>query len=259
VAIKGKTKRSQGRPGRRPATAPRIQALERRQPWYRAPAFAVTLAVVALLGTLLVAVNRVQEGYARDDTQRFTDSLRGELSPLAGIVGPGTTDKPGFKSAAELKGGKLKPADLAKRADGWYKQLSELQTKVGAISLGEPVPSKLDGNPENKVGGRVPMLSSVRDAYAAAVGTYAAAASIYQQAAEAPAKSPLAERLVNRADETATRGEQSMDAAATQLARLVARYDLDKTRQMPGESARSYADRWQNAPPPPVDQPPLGG
>ena len=36
MAIKGKTKRSQGRPVRRPATGPRIQAVERREKWYRA-------------------------------------------------------------------------------------------------------------------------------------------------------------------------------------------------------------------------------
>ena len=53
MAIKGKSKRSQGRPVRRPATGPRIQSLERRLPWYRAPAFPVTLAVIALLGTLI--------------------------------------------------------------------------------------------------------------------------------------------------------------------------------------------------------------
>ena len=39
VAIKGKSKRSQGRPVRRPATGPRIQTVERRLPWYRATAF----------------------------------------------------------------------------------------------------------------------------------------------------------------------------------------------------------------------------
>jgi len=55
VAIKGKSKRSQGRPVRRPATGPRIQSVERRLPWYRATAFPVTLAVIALLGTLIAA------------------------------------------------------------------------------------------------------------------------------------------------------------------------------------------------------------
>ena len=48
MAIKGKTKRSQSRPGRRPTPGPRIQAVERRQPWYKAQAFPVTLAVVVL-------------------------------------------------------------------------------------------------------------------------------------------------------------------------------------------------------------------
>lgn len=255
MAIKGKTKRSQGRPGRRPTPGPRIQAIERRQPWYKAQAFPVTLAVVALLATLLVAYNRVQEGYGRDDVRRFTETLRGQLAPLPGIVGPGTTAKPGFTSAADLKAGKLKPAELAKRSNDWQSELAEIRNKVANLTLGPAEPSTLDGNPANQAGGHVPMLTGVRDAYAAAVGTYYEAAHTYEVAAAAPAKSPLAEQLVSQGDATAKRAEQAMDAAAGQLARLVGRYHLDVTRQMPGESAGSYANRWEKAPAPVGDTP----
>ena len=251
MAIKGKTKRSQGRPVRRPATGPRIQALERREKWYRATAFPVTLAVVALLGTLIAAANRVQEGYSRDDVRRFTDQVRTPLARMPDIVAAGTTAKPGFASAAELAGGKLKPADLAKRAKDWQTQLADIRAKVGNANLGPaPEAGALDGNPANATGGHVPMLSSIRDAYAAAAGTYFEAAHTYELAAAAPAKSQLAGQLVIQGNQTAKRGEQAMDAAATMLARLTARYHLDVARQMPGESAESYARRYAGAPAP---------
>jgi hypothetical protein len=255
VAIKGKTKRSQSRPGRRPTPGPRSQAVERRQPWYRAQAFPVTLAVVVLLVTLLAAYNRVQEGYGRDDVRRFTEALRSQLAPLPGIVGPGTTAKPGFASAAGLKDGKLKPADLTKRSKDWQSQLSDLRNKVANLTVGTAEPGTLDGNPGNQAGGHVPMLSGVRDAYAAAIGTYFEAAHTYELAATAPAKSALAEQLVSQGDATAKRAEQAIDAAAGQLVRLVGRYHLDVTRQMPGESAGSYANRWEKAPAPVGDTP----
>jgi len=257
VAIKGKTKRSQGRPVRRPATGPRIQAVERREKWYRATAFPVTLAVIALLGTLIAAANRVQEGYSRDDVRRFTDQVRTPLSRMPDVVGAGTTAKPGFASAGELTGGKLKPADLAKRAKDWQTQLSDIRAKVSNVTLGPaPEAGGLDGNPANATGGHVPMLSSIRDAYAAAAGTYFEAAHAYELAAAAPAKSRLAGQLVIQGNQTAKRGEQAMDAAAAMLARLTARYHLDVTRQMPGESAESYARRYAGAPAP--IQPPIG-
>jgi hypothetical protein len=227
-----------------------MQAVERKLPWYRAPAFPVTLAVVALLGTMIAGFERTREGFARDDVRRFTEALRGSMAPMPGIVGPGTTAKPGFTSAGDLKGGKLKPADLAKRSEQWQTQLADIRTQVGNVSLGAAGESKLDGNPSNQVGGHVPMLGSVRDAYAAGVGLYYEAAHTYELAASAPAKSPLAEQLVSQGDSIAKRAEQATDAAASQLVRLVGRYHLDVTRQMPGESAGSYANRWANAPPP---------
>jgi hypothetical protein len=250
VAIKGKTKRSQSRPARRAGTGPRIQAAERRPPWYRAPAFSVTMAVLVLLGTAYAGVSRAREGFARDDTRRFTESLRGATAPLPGIAGPGTTARPGFTTAAELKGGKLKPADLAKRAKDWQSQLSDVRTKVANVSLGAVSGNKLDGNPTNEVGGHVPLLSGVRDGYAAGIGLYYEAAHVYELAASAPAKSPLAEQLVAEGDTVARRAQEAVDAAAYQLVVLTGRYHLDVTRQMPGESPSSYANRWSGAPSP---------
>jgi hypothetical protein len=260
VAIKGKTKRSQSRPARRPATGPRIQAAERRLPWYRAPAFSVTLAVLVLLGTVYAGVSRAREGFARDDVRRFTESLRGSMAPLPGITGPGTTAKPGFATAAELKGGKLKPADLAKRAKDWQSQLSDVRAKVANVSVGKVTGNKLDGNPTNQVGGHVALLGGVRDGYAAGVGLYYEAAHVYELAASAPAKSPLAEQLVAEGDAVARRAQEAVDAAAYQLVVLTGRYHLDVTRQMPGESAGTYANRWSGAPSPVGDssQPPPG-
>jgi hypothetical protein len=248
VAIKGKSKRSQGRPVRRPATGPRIQSVERRLPWYRQPAFPVTLAVIALLGTMIAAANRVQEGWSRDDVRRFTAALRTQTDQLPSVTGTGTKELPGFPSAQELTSGKLKPKDLAVRASGWSAKLGQIQGRVESITVGEPpVDAGADGEPANAVGGRVAMLSSVRDAYAAAIGVYVEAATIYQKAAEAPARSRTATGLVEQGVATASRASQAMDAAAGTLARLHARYDLDLTRQMPGESTEAFGARYSGA------------
>jgi hypothetical protein len=249
VAIKGKSKRSQGRPVRRPATGPRIQTVERRLPWYRATAFPVTLAVIALLGTLVAAQNRVQEGWARDDVRRFTTALRAQTDQLPSVIGTGTKDLPGFPSAQDLTTGRLTPKKLAVRASGWSAKLGEIQQRVQAITVGEP-PSGAppDGVPTNAVGGREPMLSSVRDSYAAAIGVYSDAATIFQKAGEAPAGSPTAKGLVEQGVAIASEAGQAMDAAAGTLARLHARYGLDVTRQMPGESSQAYSARYSGAP-----------
>jgi hypothetical protein len=248
LAIKGKSKRSQGRPVRRPATGPRIQSVERRLPWYRAPAFPVTLAVIALLGTLIAATNRVQEGWARDDVERFTNALRAETDQLPAVLGTGTKDLPGFPSVQELATGKLTPQRLAVRASGWSAKLGQIQGRVEAITVGEPpAEAGADGEPSNPVGGRVPMLSSIRDSYAAAISVYVEAANIYQKAADAPPKSPLAGSLLEQGAAITARAGQAMDAAAGALARVHARYDLDLTTQMPGESPEAFGARYSGA------------
>ncbi|HET7519491.1 MAG TPA: hypothetical protein VFN05_17730 [Actinomycetes bacterium] len=234
---------------RRPATGPRIQSVERRLPWYRAPAFPVTLAVIALLGTLIAGYSRVQEGWTRDDVRRFTDQLRAQTDQLPSVIGTGTKDLPGFPSAQELAGGKLKPKQLAVRASGWSAKLGQIQGRVESITVGEaPAGAGADGKPLNAVGGREPMLTSVRQGYAAAIGVYTEAANIFQKAGEAPADSATAAALVEQGTATATRAGQAMDAAATTLANLHARYGLDLTRQMPGESTEAFSTRYSGAP-----------
>ena len=251
MAIKGKSKRSQGRPVRRPATGPRIQTVERRLPWYRAPAFPVTLAVIALIGTLVAAANRVEEGWARDDVRRFTADLRAQTDQLPSVIGTGTAELPGFPSAQDLTSGKLTPKRLAVRASGWSAKLGQIQSRVQEITVGEPpAEAGTDGEPSNAVGGREPMLSSVRDSYAAAIGVYVEAANTFQKAGEVPASNRAgASALVERATATATAAGQAMDAAAGTLARVHARYGLDLSRQMPGESTEAFGARYSGAAP----------
>ena len=250
MAIKGKSKRSQGRPVRRPATGPRIQTVDRRLPWYRATAFPVTLAVIALLGTLVAAENRVQEGWTRDDVRRFTNDLRAQTDQLPSVTGPGTKELPGFASAQDVTGGKLTPKQLAVRASGWTAKLGQIQGRVESITVGEPpAEAGADGEPANAVGGREAMLTSVRDSYAAAIGVYFEAANIFQKAGEAPAGSATSAALVEQGAATATRAGQAMDAAAAALANLHARYGLDLTRQMPGESTEAFGARYSGAAP----------
>jgi hypothetical protein len=249
VAIKGKSKRSQGRPVRRPATGPRIQTVERRLPWYRASAFPATLAVIALLGTLVAAANRVQEGWTRDDVRRFTADLRAQTDQLPSVTGTGTTKLPGFPSAQDLTSGKLKPKQLAVRASGWTAKLGQIQQRVQEITVGEVPEATSDGQPSNAAGGREAMLTSVRDSYAAAIGVYLEAATIFQKAGEAEAGSKAAASLVEQGAATATQAGQVMDAAAGTLARLHARYGLDLKRQMPGESTEAFGTRYSGAAP----------
>jgi hypothetical protein len=92
------------------------------------------------------------------------------------------------------------------------------------------------------------MLTSVRQGYAAAIGVYTEAANIFQKAGEAPAGSATAAALVEQGTATATRAGQAMDAAAATLANLHARYGLDLTRQMPGESTEAFSTRSSGAP-----------
>jgi hypothetical protein len=248
VAIKGKSKRSQGRPVRRPATGPRIQTVERRLPWYRATAFPVTLAVIALLGTLVAAANRVQEGWARDDVRRFTADLRAQTDQLPSVIGTGTAELPGFPSAQDLAAGKLTNEKLAVRASGWTAKLSQTKGRVESITVGEaPAEAGADGEPPNNVGGREPMLTSVRDSYVAAIAAYGAAATIFEKVGDVPAKSKAATTLVEQGAASAATAAQAMDAAAGTLARVHARYGLDLTRQMPGESTEAFGARYSGA------------
>lgn len=243
MAIKGKTKRSQGRPARRPATGPRIQSIERRQPWYRATVFPVTLALLTLLVTLAASWNRLEEGWARDDLQRFTAKLRVQTDQLALVTGAGTKQAPGFASVADFTSGKLKAKDLASRASAWSAKLQQISTQISAITIGPlPASSPTNGEPANNVGGRIPMLSSIRDAYAAAISFYAEAATTYQDAAAESSKAQ-AQKLVSLGDDQATAASAAMDAAAGMLARLYAHYDLDAKLQMPGESSNAYSLR----------------
>ena len=248
MAIKGKSKRSQGRPVRRPATGPRIQTVERRLPWYRAAAFPVTLAVIALLGTMVAAVNRTQEGWARDDVRRFTADLRAQTDQLPSVIGTGTPELPGFPSVQDLAGGKLTNEKLAVRASGWTAKLGQIKGGVESITVGQPpTEAGTDGEPPNNVGGREPMLTSVRDSYVAAIAMYDEAATIFEKTGDVPARSKAAAALVEQGTAVATQAGQAMDAAAGTLARVHARYGLDLTRQMPGESTEAFGARYSGA------------
>ena len=246
MAIKGRTKRSQGRPVRRVTPGPRPQIIERRAPWYRAPAFLVTLAVVALAATVLAAATRVQYAWQRDDVRRFTNALEEPAGRLAAIAGSGTAGAPGFASVAELATGKLKPEELAKRAEGWAGNLGAARAQVSAITVGTVSPATGgDGTPANKVGGRVLALSGIRDAYTAGATTLETAARALGTAARAPAN--LRQPLAQQALALAASGRQTIDAAASLLAAQHARYNLDVSRQMPGESAGAHAERYAGA------------
>jgi hypothetical protein len=257
VAIKGKTKRSSGRVVRRPATAPRAQIVERRQPWYRATAFPVTLAVIVLAITLFAAWNRTQMGWGRDDVRRFADQTRVQTDQLSPVLGAGTAKLPGMATAADFSSGKLKGKDLQLRASGWSAKITELQQEVSNITVGTPEQlSALTGAPPNSVGGHVPMLTSVRDAYSTAFGFYAQAAAGYQNAGAATGG--LAPKLVTQAQGDSAKAGEAMDSAASLLARVMVQYHLPVTQQMPGESSTGFGNRTGAAQPPPgglgVDQ-----
>jgi hypothetical protein len=242
VAIKGKTKRSQGRPMRRPATAPRAQILERRQPWYRATAFPVTLAVIVLAVTLLAAWNRVQLGWGRADVRSFVDQVRVQTDQLDPILGAGTKQLPGMATAADLSSGKLKPKDLQVRASGWSAKIDELSQKLATITVGSPeAVSSFDGTPVNNVGGHVPLLTSVRDAYTNAFGFYSQAATAYQNAGGATGD--LQAKLVTQAQSDGAKAGAAMDAAASLLARILVQYQLPVDQQLPGESSTGFGNR----------------
>jgi hypothetical protein len=247
VAIKGKTKRSQGRPVRRITPGPRPQLVERRPPWYREPAFLVTLAVIAVVVTLVAAVSRVQEAWQRDDVQRFTSRLEAPMSELGAITAAGTADKPGFSSASELLSGKLKPEELSRRAQNWQTELSKVRDQVDTITLGEGELVAEGGVPINEVGGRVRLLTGIKDTYVAGIAVYEEAATALGALAGA-AKGKPQQDLLQQSQTLVQRGGSTVDAAAAQLAILRARYDLSVKEQLPGESANAYSARSSSTP-----------
>ena len=95
--------------------------------------------MIALLGTMVAAVNRVQEGWARDDVRRFTADLRAQTDQLPSVIGTGTAELPGFPSAQDVASGKLTNEKLAIRASGWTAKLNQLKGRVESIT-GEPRP-----------------------------------------------------------------------------------------------------------------------
>ena len=248
MAIKGKTKRSQGRPIRRPATAPRAQIAERRQPWYRATAFPVTLAVIVLAVTLLAAWNRAQMGWGRDDVRRFTDLVRVQTDQLSPVLGAGTKQLPGMATATDLTTGKLKPKDLQVRASGWSAKIDEISQKLANITVGSPEGvTSFNGTPLNNVGGHVPMLTSVRDAYITAFGFYKQAATAYQNAGGATT-SDLQQKLLTQAQGDSAKAAAAMDSAASLLARVMVQYHLPVNQQLPGESSTAWGNRTGQVP-----------
>jgi hypothetical protein len=261
VAIKGKTKRSQGRPVRRVTPGPRAVAAERRAPWYRAPAFLATLGIVALLVTLIVAVDRTQYGWARDDVARFISALNGPMTKVTGIAGSGVDGQPGFSSVAEFATGKVKADEVVKRAQTWQQQLTAVREQVNGITVGEAEADPPNGLPAHSVGGRVRELSAIRDAYLTGIGFYDEAARAWQQAGEvmttadaaakgkkddAATKAAEAQRdqLISAAQGFAQKGQQAVDVAAALLADASARFDLPLSVRMPGESAGSFGARY---------------
>jgi hypothetical protein len=245
VAIKGKAKRSQGRPVRRVTPGPRPVPFERRLPWYRTGVFMVMVAVIAVAVTAAAATVRARQGWARDDVARFTSALDGPLERASVITGTGTSAKPGFASAAELTGGKLKPAELDRRATGWVTDLGAISQEVAAVRVGEaevkPAP---DGVPTNDVGARVSALTGIRDTYVAGLASLGLAAGMYAEAAKAPAAQ---RQQALQAAQTATQsGQRTLDAAASSLAIVRGGLGLDVGAQLPGESNGAYGTRLGN-------------
>jgi hypothetical protein len=247
VAIKGKTKRSQGRPARRITPGPRPQAVERRIPWYRQPVLMVAVAVAVVLITLVATVLRVQEGWRRDDVERFTAAIKAPLDKVTAISGSGSASKPGFASAADLASKKLKAAELDRRAQNWNTELGAIQSELNAVTVGEAPTEVTDGVPSNEVGGRVALLTGVRDTYSAGIGEMTEAATLFSAAGKAKTAAEQ-QAGVASAQAVAARAQKTMDTAAAQLAIIRAGNGLAVTAQLPGESSTGYSARYSSAP-----------
>jgi hypothetical protein len=247
VAIKGKTKRSQGRPARRITPGPRPQAVERRTPWYRQPVLMVAVAIAVVLLTAVATVVRVQDAWRRDDVARFTTAIKTPLDKATAISGSGSAGKPGFASAAELQSKKLKATELDRRAQNWNTELGAIQSELNAVSVGEPPVDGTDGVPSNEVGGREAMLTGVRDTYSAGVGEMSEAATLFSTAAKARTAAEQ-QAGVTTAQAVAARAQKTLDTAAAQLAYIRDANGLDVTAQLPGESSTGYSARYSSAP-----------
>jgi hypothetical protein len=183
--------------------------------------------------------------------RRFTADLRAQTDQLPSVIGTGTATLPGFASAQDLTSGKLTPKQMAVRASGWTAKLGEIQGRVDAITVGDPpAEAGTDGEPSNAVGGRVAMLSSVRDSYSAAIGVYLEAAPSSRRRARPRPRARPPPTWSSRARPPPRRAGTAMDAAAGTLARIHARYGLDLTKQMPGESTEAFGARYSGAPSP---------
>lgn len=240
MAIKGRTKRSQSRPARRVTPGPRPVVLDRRDPWYKATAFTITLAVVALLLTGYFAAQRLTYGWERDDVARFTTEIQAPARQLTAIASSGVDDTPGFTSAADLTAGALQPAELTERAELWGVQVQGATQELTGVTLGERI-APAGGLPASDVGGRVHALDQVLDTYVAAAGMYEDAAATWALAGRADGE--LQAQLMERAQALADRGQRTFDLAAAQLASLRLHYGLSAAQQLPGESSASYSER----------------
>jgi hypothetical protein len=243
VAIKGKTKRSQGRPVRRPTPGPRPQVAQRPTPWFRSQPFLATLAVLVVLLTAVTAVTRVQAGWRRDDVRRFVEQVKPPLASVIAITTSGTPGKPGFASAADLTTGKLKGTELARRSTNWKTELGALRQQLEGVALSDnpDLGDTSTGVPANSVGGRVAELTSVRTTYAAGVSVLEQAALAFGVAANA--NKVEAEAALQTAQTQAAQGQAVLNAAAVQLAQIMHGQGLDVRGQLPGESSDGYSAR----------------
>jgi hypothetical protein len=138
--------------------------------------------------------------------------------------------------------GSLKPKDLQVRASGWSAKIGELSQKVANLTVGAPqAVTDFNGTPPNSVGGHVPLLASVRDAYTAAFDFYVQAATTYQAAGGA--SGAQVQQLLQQAQGDTARAGQAMDNAAALLARVMVMYDLPVSQQLPGESSTAFGNR----------------
>ena len=105
------------------------------------------------------------------------------------------------------------------QASGWTASWARSRAGSESITVGraQPRPGPT-ARPPNTVGGREPMLTSVRDGYVAAIAAYDEAATIFEKVGDVPAKGKAATTLVEQGAASAASAAQAMDAAAGTLA-----------------------------------------